>query len=89
MSKMTDTNYLREVVADVQHQIWSHWMNYLFSVSNQNNDGSYTIPSEKVLRWKRQIQSVYSDLSEDEKKSDREQADKVLERLKISHSNKE
>jgi hypothetical protein len=44
----------------------------------QNDDGTYTIPSDKVERWKRQQNTTYEGLSEQEKESDREQADKVL-----------
>lgn len=73
---------LREKLATVQHDIWISWMEYLFSVSIDNNDGTYTIPADKVARWVRQMSTPYSKLSEDEKNSDREQADKVLETLK-------
>ncbi len=69
---------LREKLAEVQHIIWSHWMAYLFNISIQNEDGSYTIPVDKVKHWTRQINTSYSELSEREKESDREQADKVL-----------
>lgn len=69
---------LREKLAMVQHDIWAHWMKYLFSVCIKNKDGSYTIPSDKVDRWERQIGTHYSDLTEVEKQSDLQQADKVL-----------
>lgn len=65
-------------LADVQHEIWSHWMKYLFEVSIQNDDGTVTIPADKVENWKRQMITTYSDLSDQEKKSDIEQAEKVL-----------
>ncbi len=57
-------------------------MAYLFSVSIQNEDGSYTIPADKVKHWTLQMHTLYSELSEREKESDREQADKVLAVLK-------
>ncbi len=69
---------LREKLAEVQHNIWAHWMVYLFSVSVQNEDGSYTIPIDKVNHWTRQINTPYNELSEHEKESDREQANKIL-----------
>lgn len=69
-------------LADVQHEIWSHWMKYLFEVSTQNDDGTVTIPADKVKNWKRQMITSYFDLSEQEKKSDIEQAEKVLSALK-------
>jgi hypothetical protein len=67
-----------ERIASVQHDIWSHWMAYLFEVSTLNKDGSVTIPADKVERWKRQMNTNYSELSNDEKKSDLEQAKKVM-----------
>ena len=74
---------LRERLAENQHEIWVHWMEYLFSVSIQNNDGSYTIPIHKVNRWRRQMITPYGELSEQEKESDREQADKIFAVLNI------
>jgi hypothetical protein len=53
-------------------------MRYLFSCCQQNTDGSLTIPSEKVARWLRQVNTDYEKLTEQEKESDRHQADKVL-----------
>lgn len=69
---------LREELAAVQHDIWAHWMRWLFSVSAANDDGSVTIPADKVERWTRQMNTDYDDLSEKEQASDLEQADKVL-----------
>lgn len=65
-------------LAEVQHEIWSHWMQHLFEVSTTNEDGSVTIPSDKVRRWKRQISTQYSNLSPMEQESDIEQAQKIL-----------
>ena len=73
---------LREKLAITQHEIWVNWMEYLFSVSVNNNDGTYTIPAEKVTHWVRQVNTPYSKLTENEKESDREQADKVIKTLK-------
>jgi hypothetical protein len=56
-------------------------MQYLFSVCQQNDDGSVTIPAEKVVRWKLQMNADYYDLPEQMKESDRHQADKVLDVL--------
>ncbi len=68
----------REKIAAVQHEVWSHWMKYLFSVCVENEDGSCTIPADKVQRWTRQLNTPYNALMDKEKESDREQADKVL-----------
>lgn len=82
MSSLPASPHRREHLAAVQHAIWAHWMEYLFSVCTRNSDGSYTIPADEVARWQQQIATAYEDLDEDEKKSDREQADRVLEALK-------
>lgn len=66
-------------IADLQHEIWSHWMRYLFEVSLQNDDGTVTIPADKVEHWKRQMITKYVDLSDNEQSSDLEQARKVMD----------
>lgn len=50
--------------------------------SKQNEDGSVTIPSDRVARWKRQIETPYCVLSEDEKESDRCEAREMLRIIK-------
>ena len=74
--------FLREKLAAAQHEIWINWMEYLFSVSISDPDGTCTIPADKVARWVRQMNTPYSELTEDEKDSDREQADKILSVIK-------
>ncbi len=69
---------LREALAAVQHEIWSHWMAYLFSVCERRSDGSVVIPPEPAEHWQRQVKAAYDQLSEAEKESDREQADKII-----------
>jgi len=72
----------REKLADVSHDIWSHWMRWMLSVGRWNNDGTWTMPAEKLERWGRQMGTPYANLSDKEKDSDREQADKILVALK-------
>lgn len=69
---------LREALAAVQHDIWAHWMEYLFLVSDRQPDGSVVIPADKVRRWKRQLATDYEDLSPNEQASDGNEADKIL-----------
>lgn len=79
---MNNGGEIRELLSDVQHDIWAHWMEWVFQICPTNEDGSVTIQPELVKRWKRQIKTKYTDLSEGEKNSDRHQADKVLAVLK-------
>ena len=72
-----DQEVLREELANISHEIWASWMTYLFSLC-EDDDLGIVIPHEFARRWKRQIKTPYSHLTELEKDSDREQADKIL-----------
>lgn len=72
---------LIEALADHAHQQWADWMHYLFDKSTHNPDGSVTIPPDLVRRWKRQMETSYPHLPENEQKSDREEARKIVETL--------
>lgn len=63
---------IREKLAELEHIQWAHWTAYM--LDNQT--------PENIKRWRRQINTHYSELSETEKDSDRKWADKVLEILK-------
>lgn len=69
---------MREKIAAVQHAIWSHWMRYMFSCGTFNSDGTWVMPADKVERWQRQAETGYLDLPDEERESDRHQADKVI-----------
>jgi hypothetical protein len=69
---------MREALAALAHEQWSGWMEYLFSKSQDNADGTVTIPAWAVERWKRQMTTPYAELPEAEKNSDRQEADRVL-----------
>lgn len=69
---------LRDALATYAHRAWSGWMQYMFSKSPTNPDGSVTIPSELVERWLRQANTPYANLPEAEKKSDLGEADAIL-----------
>lgn len=71
-------NILREKLADYAHDAWSGWMQYLFTKSKSNEDGSITIPKELVDRWARQMYTKYKNLPVNEKESDLAEADKMI-----------
>jgi hypothetical protein len=71
-------NDLREQLAALAHEQWAGWMKYLFEKSIEGGDGCVEIPALSVARWKRQMDTSYVDLPENEKESDRTEADKVL-----------
>ena len=90
----SDNIKLREALAAVQHEIWAHWMSYQLSLcstqftlitddTTEDKIMEAIIPPDKLKRWKRQMETPYSELSEKEKDSDREQADKVLAILRL------
>lgn len=74
---------LREMLAAQEHDRWSRWMSYLFSKCN--SDMGMMIPAELVLRWQRQIDTPYAKLSEEEKDSDRKEADNTLKLIETNH----
>jgi len=87
---------IREKLASLQHDIWAHWMKYLFSqcvVDKWTGDeysgfeGKWIVPHDQVVKWHRQIETPYDELSEKEKESDRHQADKVLKLLQKNGKN--
>lgn len=76
-------DYDREALAAEIHEIWAHWMKYLFSVGHVNPlDNSVRLPTNSVFHWRKQMETPYAQLSEREKESDRHQADKIIAVLK-------
>lgn len=71
----------RERLAAYAHEAWSGWMKYLFSKCKDArcaDDAHVAIPGWAVKRWQRQMNTPYAELPEDEKESDRAEADKML-----------
>lgn len=73
---------IREKLADIEHQRWAKWQAYLHSKlyplgesELSLNNHLLVMPTELHQRWERQIVTPYSELSEKEKESDREQVD--------------
>lgn len=67
---------VRELLAQYAHTAWSEWTVYQFSKCKLNDDGSMTIPTSLVERWSRQMNTEYVNLPENEKESDRQEADR-------------
>jgi len=78
MNKCKVCNNTREALSDYAHEAWTGWMKYMFTKAEINEDGTWTMPKEFVDRWQRQMNTPYVELPEGEKKSDREEADKML-----------
>lgn len=72
---------MREKLAALAHEQWSGWMEYLFSKGEFQEDGTWVMPKWAVERWSKQALTSYKALSEEEKNSDREEADRVLKLL--------
>jgi hypothetical protein len=71
---MQMTTPIRERLAALEHEQWAHWTRHLLD----------HLTPENIERWRRQIDTPYDELSESEKQSDREWADRVLELIKES-----
>ena len=67
--------------ADLEHKRWARWQSYLFSKSEWTKNG-YLIPKELCFKWQRQIDTSYSELSEEEKESDRKEVRKYLPQIR-------
>jgi hypothetical protein len=59
---------LLEKLSDLEHEQFCHWTKYFLE----------NLTEENISRWKKQIETPYSKLSEKEKESDREWARKVI-----------
>jgi len=75
---MTITENVRKKLADYAHMTWSGWMQYMFEKSTKNEDGTVTIPVALVERWTRQMNTPYPMLPESERKSDIDEANRIL-----------
>jgi hypothetical protein len=69
---------LYEKLAEIEHERWADWQKYLHSKLRPAEDKrNYMIMfMDDYNHWERQINTNYSDLSEEEKNSDRQQVDR-------------
>jgi hypothetical protein len=68
---------LREALAELAHEQWAGWMESLFQIYDGkhpqwNWNGS-------CQHWRKQVDTPYAELSEEEKDSDRREADRMLD----------
>ena len=86
------TEETREEMAALEHEQWAHWTKYMLGLLRPviglgfyeargcglENEEDIVKARDALARWRRQIATPYADLSEQEKNSDREWADKVI-----------
>lgn len=78
---------LLEKLAELEHEQWSHWMDYQnkkFSPITDMTVDEWYKQQEEWQRWDKLAHTPYSKLTEKEKESDREWARKVLKILRAS-----
>jgi hypothetical protein len=73
---------LLEELAAIEHQRWAHWQKFVHSKGQRQPDGSILLPADLVNRWEHQVNTSYSDLTNEEQESDREQVRKYFPLLK-------
>jgi len=69
---------MREALAAYAHEAWAGWLKYMFR-EGLIVDGKLVLPPDSTKRWLRQMSTEYKDLPEDEKRSDRAEADRILD----------
>jgi hypothetical protein len=69
---------MTERLAAIEHERWSHWQRHMHGKAAKQPDGSLLIHPELAKQWEHQLATPYSELSENEKESDREQVRKYL-----------
>ncbi|KKM93456.1 hypothetical protein LCGC14_1208070 [marine sediment metagenome] len=73
-SSLTPEEILIEEMAELAHLIWQRRMGYML----------VNLDKEHIERWKRQANTAYKDLSEQEKASDRNIAEQYLTKLRLA-----
>jgi len=68
---------LEEKLAEFAHEIWSEWMIYMY---NTLADPKYS-QEYYHRKWKKQADTLYNDLTEEEKESDRVIAQRIIKIL--------
>lgn len=69
---------LIEILADIEHERWSSWMRHMFN--------NFTV--DNLMRWFGQMHTHYSNLSDYEQESDRQEVYKTLEAIRKYYDSK-
>lgn len=80
---------LLEKFASMEHDRWARWQKHLHSKlypigNNYPNPHLLVLPTELYQRWERQINTPYSELSEQEKESDRRETKPYFDLLSLA-----
>jgi len=73
---------LIEKFAEQSHKSWSRWMKHLFDQGFMDFDRGFVINSSSVEKWIVKMNLPYEMLSEQEKESDRFEAENISKYLK-------
>ena len=86
---------LREPLAKYAHEAWSGWVQYMFSKFEPPVPTTYSgrgrwvhlrLPTALYERWRRQMNTPYADLPESEKAPGRQEADNILETIRLQEN---
>lgn len=72
---------LREELAALCHEQWSGWMGYMagrMGFCSDADESARLITTDDYARWMRQRRTPYAELPEEEKESDRIEADRII-----------
>lgn len=78
---------MRELLAERVHETWRKWMDYVLSKAMINPSGSAMLDAEYVRYWQDRMAKQYADLSDDEKREPREEADQTLRQIHLREPN--
>lgn len=74
VNNMTLKDRIIEEAAAIEHARWAKWQSHVQNnICKRNENGELVIPKEAEERWSRQITTLYSELSEEDKEKDRKQ----------------
>ena len=82
--KAIEKRFVEEGAA-LEHERWAKWQKWMHSrfwIARDGSEPLVQLPYELYERWERQIKTPYSELSEEEKESDRRQTRKYLPLLR-------